>query len=415
MNEPSALLPGVATPAVTWARVGLAKTLGRAAVGSVAAGLIGNAIATALGTFGMVQLLGPVSFLVGLLMVVASFIVWFRRAPMPGTVTFDEHRLHVERAGSPPRSFERSAITSAYTLARYARGSYASVVELELRGGDVVSFEAPGEEAARAIVLDLGFGRGKKRTHMALGTPGRRLFHILIGLAAYTFGCLATFPFLLLFGFGGGTSLVSGLTSAVAMVGMYTFLKSQLRDPEVTVGDDGIYYRAGRKKRFLSGANITGVTQTSVALPLLIHAAQGTPIAIHGSALDVERRAALALLVQERFMDPSAAIDQNAAQFARGGRTVAAWREHLRVHVGNVGYREAGSPSDVAAAVLHSPRSTSEERAGAALALRVSGEPEERIRVAASAVADDELRVALEAIADTSDDVVLERALRKLA
>ena len=78
------------------------------------------------------------------------------------------------------------------------------------------------------------------------------------------------------------------------------------------------------------------------------------------------------------------------------------------------GYRSAATTVDVAAAVLRSPRATPEERVGAAVALRVAGEPPEKIRVAAEAVADDRLRVALEAVAEDAEDARVEKAMHAL-
>ena len=64
--------------------------------------------------------------------------------------------------------------------------------------------------------------------------------------------------------------------------------------------------------------------------------------------------------------------------------------------------------------MLRSPRATGEQRIGAALALRVAGQPRERIRVAVEGAADDRVREALEAVADADDDVVIEKALKRL-
>ena len=410
MNEANPPRP-LESHGVTWARVRLAHRLGRAAVASAAAVLVANALNRAVFEAGALP--GAVVSLVTMALLVASFIVWFQRAAWPGAVTFDAAGLDVRRGGTT-RRIERSRIASAYAVTRYARRTFVPTVEMELEGGDLVSFEVSSDETARAIVDDLGFGRGKKRIRIALGSPARRLYHVLVGLVAYYVASIAAAPVMLLAGGAEWLVMLGGLVNALALVGAYAFLRGLVRAPEVTIGDDGVLYRAGRKRRFLPGAAITAVEQPSVALPLLVHASGAVPLAIHGSALDVERRSAVARLAYERFVGPSAPADQDGAQFARGGRTVAAWREHLRARGRDVGYREAASPTDVAAAVLCNPRSTSEERVGAALALRVAGEPEARIRVAAGAVADDRLRVALETIAEVDDDVAIERALRKL-
>lgn len=411
MNDPSAPPLQFETYGVGWARVRLAQRLGRAAVATAAGGLVMNAFA-AFPAYGVVQAAGSLLFLATVVMLLVSFIVWFSRAAYPGALSFDAQGITVTRGGIT-RRIERSQITSAYFVTRYVRGGFAPTVEMELEGGDLVSFEVYSDDVGRRIVDDLGFGRGKKRIHIKLGSPARRLFHLLIAIMAYYVGAIASIPALFLRG-SFGPSMVSGLVTAAAMVGAYVFLRGLLRAPEVTIGDDGVFYRAGRQRRFLPGSAIVGVEQPSVALPLLLRSATEKIISIRGSALDLERRSAVARLAYERFIAPSSPADQGAAQFARGGRSVAAWRDHLRTRIGDVGYREAARPVDVASAVLRSPRSTNDERVGAALALRVAGEPKERIRIAASAAADDDLRIALETIADVDDDVAIDKVLRKL-
>jgi len=68
--------------------------------------------------------------------------------------------------------------------------------------------------------------------------------------------------------------------------------------------------------------------------------------------------------------------------------------------------------------VLHSAQATPEQRVGAALALRVAGQPKERIRIAVDAAADERVREALEAVVEARDgeldDPVVEKALRRL-
>lgn len=416
MNEPSAP-QHLASQGVVWARVRLARYLGRMAIGSAAGALVTGSVAAAFGAYGIGRLVGSSLFLMIAPLLLASFAVWFRRTPLPGEVTFDAHGLDV-LCGATRRRIDRTQIASAYAVARYVRGGVAPTVELELAGGDLVSFEVTSEEVALRVVDDLGFGRGKKRIRISLGSPARRLYHLFLGVVAYYVGSLAALPILFASStMTGAQPMFGGLVSAAVMVGMYAFLRGLLRAPEVTIGDDGVLYRSGRKRRFLPGAAITAVEQPSVALPLLLRSDRENPLAIHGSALDFDRRTAVARLAYERFVGPAAPAagdDLTAAQFARGGRTLEAWREHLRAHANDVGYREAARPVDVAAAVLHSPRSTNDERVGAALAMRVAGEPPERIRVAASAAADEHLRVALETIADDDDDAVLDRALRKV-
>src|SRR5207253_2417754 len=88
-------------------------------------------------------------------------------------------------------------------------------------------------------------------------------------------------------------------------------------------------------------------------------------------------------------------VHPRAAAFERGGekRDVGAWKSALRGTL-DAGYRAAGTTVEDANAVLASTGSTIEQRLGAALALRVAGEPPQRIRIAADGMVDPKLRVA---------------------
>ena len=405
---------GLESQGVTWARVALAQLLGRIAVFVCAFGIVAGSLSRAFDSWSVGRLTGSLSMVTMLGLLLASFILWFSRAAWPGAVTVDAQGVDVRRGGVT-RRIAREKLASAYALTRFSRGEVVPSVELELASGDMVSFTVPSDDVARQIVSDLGFGPGQRRIRIALGSPARRLYHPLIGLVAYYVGSIAALPLYFVAGGEGWVHALIGLVSAGVMVAAYYFLRSLLRAPEITVGDDGLVVRRGRKRQVVAGAAITAVEQPSVALPLLLRTTrEARAVAIHGSALDFERRTAVAKLAYERFLAPAGPSDQGAHQFARGGRTLEAWRAHLRAQLGDVGYREVASPVDVAAGVLGSARSTKEERIGAALALRVAGEPTQRIRIAASAVADDDLRRALELVAESEDDVAIERALRRL-
>jgi hypothetical protein len=363
--------------------------------------------------FGLGELTSSLLFFASLALLTVSLVVDFWRGHVPGAVTVDADAIAIRRGGAT-RRIARSSIRSAYRVARDARGEVVSTVELELDTGDVASFEVPSEEARR-IVDDLGFGRGKKRIHVALASPARRLLHVPFALVAYYIvayyvGMIAVLAQI------HQLPSPSNLASFAFWIAMGILARALLRAPQVTIGDDGVAYRSGLTRRFVPGAGITAVEEPSVGLPLLVTSARERPLAIDGMGLDPDRRTAVGRIACERFVGPASLTKGGAAKFARGGRTLAAWREYLRARSLDVGYREVAAPDDDPAAVLHSPRSTGEERVGAALALRVAGEPEERIRIAASAVADDELRAALETIAEgeVNDDAGIQRVLRKV-
>jgi hypothetical protein len=139
----------------------------------------------------------------------------------------------------------------------------------------------------------------------------------------------------------------------------------------------------------------------------------GNVVFIDGRA-DPAHLATLLGIIHERVA-AAARVASKAAAFDRRGRDVAAWRDHVKRVLADGGYRDAPPFTvDDAAFVMRSPLATPEQRVGAALALRVAGEPKERVRVASDAIADDRLRVAVDAIADDDDDRV-EKALRAMA
>jgi hypothetical protein len=138
---------------------------------------------------------------------------------------------------------------------------------------------------------------------------------------------------------------------------------------------------------------------------------------MNGFALDLARGEAIGRVVEERS-GPAATTADRFTHYERGGRLLAEWRAHLSQAMNQASYRHNAATIDEAAAVLHSAEATPEQRVGAALALRVAGQPKERIRVAVDAAADDRVRAALEAVAEARDgevdDPVVEKALLRL-
>jgi hypothetical protein len=137
----------------------------------------------------------------------------------------------------------------------------------------------------------------------------------------------------------------------------------------------------------------------------------GTKLEVKASNARADLVAAAVTAANERLGALSAPT--KAAAFERGGEDVVAWRTKLKRALDG-GYREASFTVDDAMRVLDAPGATNEQRVGAALALRVAGEPPQKIRVAAGDAVDPELRAAFEAIAD-DEDAGLERAMGNLS
>ena len=100
---------------------------------------------------------------------------------------------------------------------------------------------------------------------------------------------------------------------------------------------------------------------------------------------------AVARVIEER-LGPAATTADRFTHYERGGRPLAEWRDHLAQAMNQASYRHNAATVDEAATVLRSAQATPEQRVGAALAMRVAGQPKERIRVAVDAAADDRVR-----------------------
>lgn len=132
--------------------------------------------------------------------------------------------------------------------------------------------------------------------------------------------------------------------------------------------------------------------------------------ALRGFGLDDVRVASALRRAEERASAMTTAAEPRA--FARDGRSLDEWRRRLAAMFEG-GYRAGPKTTEEAASVLRSAASAPDERVGAAMALRVAGDVE-RVRAAAAGIADERVRVALEAVASEADDVVIEKALRRM-
>ncbi|HSO35078.1 MAG TPA: hypothetical protein VLT33_21270, partial [Labilithrix sp.] len=190
-----------------------------------------------------------------------------------------------------------------------------------------------------------------------------------------------------------------------------------IRAPVVTVGDDGLLWESAFKRRFVAQSDVLSVEQLHQTAPLTICTRSGGNITLGGAAVDLQRCTAVGRTIRERFapsLGASTMAADRAASFARGARTVADWRAAVSDMM-EASYRAPSASLEDMAMVLKSASATPEERVGAALALRVAGEPAASIRVAAESVVSEPLRAALAAAAEDNDaklDVALARMSR---
>jgi hypothetical protein len=238
------------------------------------------------------------------------------------------------------------------------------------------------------------------------------LLHPLLGLACYVGGILGLMFVADVWRHGGDGFEVAFLAYPIVTLLLYETVKRIGRSAVVTVGDDGIVIRSARR-RFIGRRDIAFATVTpGGALSVEEHSGKRTVVT--GVLVDEGRLAAVARLIEQRT-GPGAATPDRFRHYERGGRPLAAWRAHLARAPNETSYRQSAATVDEAASILRSADATPEQRVGAALALRVAGQPPARIRVAAVGAADDRMREALEAVADADDDLVIEKALKRLA
>jgi hypothetical protein len=287
-------------------------------------------------------------------------------------------------------------IVSALVVERRAGPMVFPTLEVRLQNGDLLTARAQDGAALYRMASLLGFGVPGKRVRVSLAKPTRRLLHPLMGLGAYaaTWGTGAIIAVLVAARWRTGSGSDGPWLELFALVpllmlSVYTLIASFFRAPEVIVGDDGVRMKRRWRTRAVS-----------------------LDVPVRGVLLDEERRLAVSALARARAAAPPALADR-MQHYMRAGRAFSAWKEELGRAMRDPSYRTNAATVDDAVAVLGAASATPETRLGAALALRIAGEPPERIRVAAAAVANDELRDALEAVAD-GDDARAEKALRRL-
>jgi hypothetical protein len=208
-------------------------------------------------------------------------------------------------------------------------------------------------------------------------------------------------------------ALAGGAASLLATALVYRLGKMLLAPTSVTVGEDGVVIAKGRRERFIARSDLGPVMRGHAGMPLGLTTKSGARIAFVGTGVDAERRGALAEIADSRLGAVSTTPERGDL-FERGDRPVSEWKKHIASLFEEAGYRAAGITPEQTSAVLTSAAATPQQRIGAAMALRIAGEPPERIRIAAESAADPATREALEAVADDAPPERLEKAMRRL-
>jgi hypothetical protein len=417
MNEPDARSDDDAAPpsvtfasGLSWTRVSLPRLLSRIGKACFALGALGalSLLSPDVGLFGLGSLLG---FLAWPLFIV-SYILSLTQTSYGGGLTASSTEL-VVLSGTRRKVIPVAKIAGALVVEREVAGGIVPTVEIEMTNGDVLTARTPDPGAPHALTRALGFGPGGKRVRSALAKPTRRLLHPLLGVACYVGGILGLVFVAEAWRHGSNGFDVAFLAYPIVTLLLYETVKRIGRSAVITVGDDGIVVR-GVRRRFIGRRDIAFATGASGGT-LSIEEHSGKRTVVSGALLDERRLAAVTRLIEERAGAGAATADR-FHHYERAGREVAAWRAHLARAMNDTSYRQNAATVDEAASVLRSAEATPEQRVGAALALRVAGQPPARIRVAAVSAADDRMREALEAVADADadDDLVIEKALKRL-
>ena len=352
--------------------------------------------------------------LLGWLLFLVSYVLSLTQTSFGGGLSISKNEL-VVLSGTKRQAIPFAKIAGALVVERPVSGGTVPTVEIELTNGDRLTARIPDPRGPLGIVRALGFGPGGRRVHATLSKPTRRLLHPLFGFVSYVVGLTAVMTIGMAFKADGHQFEVAFAAYPPVTLLLYALLQRYVRAAVVTVGDDGVAVRAHGKTRLIARRDIAFVGSPTNGV-LAIEERSGARTAVTNVLLDHARVAAVARLAAERA-GPSAGASAGAERFAhyeRAGRPLAAWRDHLGRAMNDASYRHNAATIADAAAVLGSGEASTEQRIGAALALRVAGQPPERIRVAAVGAVDDRVREALEAVADAENDVVIERALQRL-
>lgn len=316
----------------------------------------------------------------------------------PGEVHVDDAGGVLVRIGKKSLMFARAKITGAWVTRRVVSMREYYWVEISTRPGTTIAVRVPTLAEARGVVEELGFGPFGRAAKIPLAKRSRRVLHLALAAVAYLASIFA--PWL-----AGPAMLL------VVFAVVYELLRFAFRPPVLDIGSDALQVRIGPRKVRVPRSDIARVSSPTAG-SIVIERKNGSKLRIRGVALDPARVAAAAALIDERLGDRPAHVRANA--FERGGRGLAEWRAALRTNFDPT-YRSTGASIEDATDVLASPSSTVEQRVGAALALRVAGEPLERVRIAAEGTVDGKVRVVLDAIADGADDEALDETLRRMA
>lgn len=194
----------------------------------------------------------------------------------------------------------------------------------------------------------------------------------------------------------------------------------------VEVGADGILMKWLGRRRFIPASDIAGAVQYEegmgnnryVGVKVMLKSGQEVKVPVGSRWSDDDAHALVERIREAVDIYKRGDVEASGALLDRGERAIGDWVRMLKsVGAGaSATLRTAAMDSERLWHLLESPSAPPKHRAAAAIALATSDEDgaRDRIRVAATAVAEPKLRVALEA-ASSDDEAKLEEAMEELA
>jgi hypothetical protein len=194
----------------------------------------------------------------------------------------------------------------------------------------------------------------------------------------------------------------------------------------VEVGADGILMKWLGRRRFIPASDIAGAfhyeegmgNNRYVGVKVVRKSGQEVKIPVGTRWSDDDAHALVERIREAVEIYERGDVESSGALLDRGERAIGDWVRMLKsLGAGaSATLRTAAMDSERLWHLLESPSAPREHRAAAAIALATSDEEgaRDRIRVAATAVAEPKLRVALEA-ASNDDEAKLEKAMEELA
>jgi Bacterial PH domain len=325
------------------------------------------------------------------------------------TVEAEDGELRLTSPAFDHRIYPRGSMRNVMALANMRHG-----VAIEVARGDTLELELPTAAAEEELIAALGFGANDRRLVVDLGGPRAPLQLGCVSVVAS--GALTLFSACIVGSLPGSNAVSNHIDSLMPLlfVAVSLFIVGIFRKGRVTVGADGILVERPFRKRFIPADAIRKAETQQDRLALTLDERGKMSVL----ALPTDREAGPGLLaarIQTLLEGRSGATVIASALVARGGRTLAEWKEQLKKLIaGTAGYRAETAPVDVLLRTAESSALPAEQRLGAAMAIGLSDDAQakERVRVAVEGIANEKLRVAMgEALDGKLDEASVEAAL----